>query len=70
MHTVEHMYHQITEPLRHLFDVLSLSAVTLALLGVLPHFLTGLATFLSVVWMAIRIYETPTVQSWLKRRRK
>lgn len=32
--------------------------------------LPPLAAALSIVWTVIRIYETATVQRWLKRRRK
>lgn len=48
--------------LKSVFDGVSVGAGVAALLGgVLPHVLT----ILSVVWMVIRIYETPTIQKML-----
>lgn len=45
-------------------DVVSISTIAATFLGWLPH----VATILSVVWMLIRIYETKTVQGWLRAR--
>jgi hypothetical protein len=44
-------------------DVLSIGAVVGTLADALPVF----AAVLSIVWTCIRIYETETVQRWLKR---
>lgn len=44
-------------------DTVSIGALLGTLLGWLPH----IATVLTVVWMAIRVYETKTVQKWLGR---
>jgi hypothetical protein len=50
--------------LKHLFDGLSIGAAFGSLFGALPH----IAALASLVWTVIRIYETSTVQGWLKRR--
>ncbi len=66
----QHALVQVSDPARHALDTLSVSAVVVALLEVLPVVLTTASTFLAIVWMLIRIYETPTVQAWLKTRRR
>lgn len=56
---------QITDTTtKYAIDALSISTIAGTLAGLLPH----LAALLSVVWGAIRIYETRTVQGWLGRR--
>lgn len=49
-----------------LLDVASLGSIALFFTGVLP----ALSLMLTVVWTAIRIYETKTVQARIKRRRR
>ncbi len=44
-------------------DALSIGTVLATLAGLLP----SLATLASLIWACIRIYETRTVQSWLKK---
>lgn len=44
----------------------SLGSIALFFTGVLP----ALSLMLTVVWTAIRIYETKTVQARIKRRRR
>lgn len=46
---------------QHLLDGVSLATVVSTLAGWLP----AVAALLSIVWTAIRIYETKTVQRWL-----
>lgn len=47
-------------------DVLSMGTAIGTVAGWMPYF----AAALSIVWTAIRIYETKTVQGWLRKRRK
>lgn len=49
---------------KHIVDGVAISAWLAALMGWLP----AIAAALSIVWTAIRIYETRTVQRWLGRR--
>ena len=51
--------------IKHFVDALSIGAVLGTLVGMLP----ALAEGLSIVWTAIRIYETKTVQRWLRKGR-
>lgn len=46
---------------KHVIDALSLATV----LGTLMSALPAIAALASLVWSAIRIYETKTVQAWL-----
>lgn len=57
------------EQFKHLADAASIGTIFAAWLGVFSAGLTVLATLLAIVWTAIRIYETQTVQKWLERRR-
>ena len=41
-----------------------------ASLGALAGWLPAIAALASLVWTCIRIYETKTVQGWIKRRKK
>lgn len=52
------------EQIKQLGDALSLGTVIASLMAWLPP----IAALLTVVWTAIRIYETRTVQRWLGRR--
>ena len=42
-------------------DTLSVSVALATFIGWLP----SIASLLSIIWMAIRIYETKTVQRWV-----
>ena len=53
------------ETIKHAVDGLSIITV----LGTLAEILPALAALFSLVWSLIRIWETETVQSWLKRRK-
>lgn len=46
---------------KHVIDALSLATV----LGTLMSALPAIAALASLIWSAIRIYETKTVQAWL-----
>jgi hypothetical protein len=47
--------------LKHILDDASIGIVIATLFGWLP----AVAALLSIVWTAIRIYETKTVQRWV-----
>lgn len=53
----------VPEWLKYCFDCLSTTALLATIAQLLPHF----ASLLTVIWMAIRIFETATVQRWLGR---
>ncbi|OCC25668.1 hypothetical protein MB02_01145 [Croceicoccus estronivorus] len=48
---------------KHTIDALSIGTM----LGAIVQWLPSIAALLTVVWTAIRIYETPTVQRLLQR---
>lgn len=54
-----------TETLKTVGDVLSITTV----IGTLAQALPSIAAIFTIVWTVIRIYETKTVQSWLRRLR-
>lgn len=58
--------HKMSEPLKHAADAASLATV----LGTLMQFLPPIAALVSIVWTSIRIYETKTVQEWLRKRKE
>tara|TARA_R110000824_G_scaffold169478_1_gene346593 strand:- start:321 stop:497 length:177 start_codon:yes stop_codon:yes gene_type:complete len=47
----------------HLLDITSIGV----LLGSLTSLLPAIAAIFTIVWTALRIYETKTVQAWLKK---
>ena len=49
---------------RHAIDALSFVTV----LGTIVKMLPAIAAVFTIVWTAIRIYETKTVQSWLRKK--
>jgi hypothetical protein len=51
------------EATKHLIDFASIATV----LGTLADMLPAIAAIFTIVWTAIRIYETKTVQGWLGR---
>lgn len=55
----------INEHTKHAIDWTSIGIAFGTLLQVLP----SIAAALSIVWSVIRIYETKTVQTWLKKRK-
>lgn len=49
---------------KHVIDALSVMTV----LGTLVDALPSIAALFTIVWTAIRIYETRTVQGWIAKR--
>lgn len=54
------------ESLKHVGDALSIGTVVGTIAGYLP----AVAAVVTIIWTGIRIYETKTVQNWLKGRRE
>lgn len=54
---------RLSEPMKHVADAVSVATVVGTLMQILPP----IAAFLTIVWTAIRIYETKTIQGWLKK---
>jgi hypothetical protein len=52
----------INEHTKHVFDWTSIGIALGSLMQILP----SIAAALSIVWSLIRIYETKTVQGWIK----
>jgi hypothetical protein len=50
------------DTVKHVADALSIVTV----LGTLMQWLPSVAALFTIVWTTIRIYETKTVQRWLK----
>ena len=59
------MNEQNQETLKHMLDGASL----LTVIGTLVEFLPALSALLSIVWVAIRIYETETLKKLLNRKK-
>jgi hypothetical protein len=57
-------FNDINEHTKHVIDGASIATV----LGTLANILPAMAAIFTIVWTAIRIYETKTVQSWLKKK--
>ena len=55
----------LPDGIKHLFDALSVTALLGSLISVLP----AVASVLTILWTAIRIYETDTVQAFINRRK-
>jgi len=55
---------EINEHTKHIIDWASIVTV----LGTLANILPAMAALWTIVWTTIRIYETKTVQSWLKKK--
>lgn len=55
---------EINEHTKHVIDWTSIGIAFGSLIQILP----SIAAALSIVWSLIRIYETKTVQNWLKSR--
>lgn len=54
-------FNHMDEATKHIVDAMSLATVLGTLVDVLP----AIAALFTIVWTAIRIYETKTVQGWL-----
>ena len=59
-------FNNIDEATKHILDGLSLVTV----LGTLVDFLPAVAAIFTILWTAIRIYETDTVQKLLGKKEK
>lgn len=59
------MNEQNQETLKHILDGASLITV----IGTLVEFLPAVSALLSIVWVAIRIYETETMKKLLNRKK-
>ena len=57
------MSNSVDEPIKIAGDIVSVTTVVGTLAGVLP----SIAALFTIVWTAIRIYETETVQGFLRR---
>lgn len=53
----------MSDDAKHLMDGVSV----FTLLGTLAQMLPNIASLLTVVWLGLRIYESETVQGWLKK---
>jgi hypothetical protein len=53
------------EVVRAIGDTASVATVV----GTLSGYMPSLAALFTIIWTAIRIYETDTVQGWIKRRK-
>ena len=51
----------VSESVKYVIDALSFATV----LGTLINMLPSVAALFTILWTAIRIYETKTVQGWL-----
>lgn len=58
------MKQEISESTKHVVDALSIATV----LGTLVEFLPSIAAVFTIIWTAIRIWETETVQDLFKRK--
>lgn len=56
----------LDEGTKHVLDGLSLVTV----LGTLMDWLPAVAAILSIIWTSLRIYESATVQEWIKRAKR
>jgi hypothetical protein len=59
------MNEQNQETLKHIID----GASILTVIGTLVEFLPAVSAVLSIVWVAIRIYETDTVKKLMNRKK-
>jgi hypothetical protein len=56
-------FEHIDEPTKHLIDGISVATV----MGTLMSWLPSIAALFTIIWTAIRIYETKTVQGWFRK---
>lgn len=57
------LWEHIPDGIKHFVDALSIGTM----LGTLFQMLPNIAALLTIVWTGLRIYESDTVQGWLKR---
>ena len=58
------IYERLSESFKHAIDSLSIAGTAGTIMGYLPD-ATALLTF---IWVAVRLYETHTIQVWLGRK--
>jgi hypothetical protein len=56
-------FDNVNEHTKHLIDGVSVATV----MGTLMSWLPAIAALFTIIWTVIRIYETKTVQGWLKK---
>ena len=59
-------FENIDEHTKHLIDGVSVATV----MGTLMSWLPAIAAHFTIIWTAIRIYETKTIQGWIKKNAK
>jgi hypothetical protein len=59
------MDQQTVEGIKHVTDALSVATV----IGTLAQILPAIAALFTIIWTGFRIYETPTVQGWLGKKK-
>lgn len=64
---IKELLAKIDEVNEHTKSVIDWTSIGVAF-GTLLQILPSIAAALSIVWTIIRIYETKTVQTWLKRK--
>ena len=55
------IFESMNDSIKHAVDTVSIATVV----GTLTHMLPSIAALFSIIWSAIRIYETKTVQGLL-----
>lgn len=63
--TIRHLLEILPDGLKHAIDAISIVALFSSLISLMP----AASTLMTFIWASLRVYETPTVQGWLKRRR-
>ena len=58
------MTHEQSETLKSILDALSIVTVVGALVDVLP----AIAALFTIIWTGIRIWESDTVQGWVRKK--
>jgi hypothetical protein len=58
------MAQHVSETTKHVADAASIVTV----LGTLAEILPAVAALFTIIWTGFRIYETKTVQGWLKKK--
>jgi hypothetical protein len=58
-------FNELNEHTKHALD----TASTVTVVGALMNWIPAVAGLITIVWYSIRIYETATVQNWIKKLR-
>ncbi len=59
-------FENVNDHTKHLIDGVSVATV----MGTLMSWLPAIAALFTIIWTAIRIYETKTIQGWIKKNAK